>query len=236
MIHKDKVIHEIQVLAAQSGGTPPGQRRFASETGIKDHEWQRYWARWGDALIEAGFKPNEKTSAISEEELLEKLAMLARELGHFPAKREISLRSNKDPKFPSVTPFRKLGGQKLLMTRLFEYASSKAYNDVVEMCREIPAEKKIALAEPKISTGFVYLMKSGRYYKIGRTVSVGNRERQLAIKIPIPPKTIHSIETDDPVGIESYWHKRFEAKRGEGEWFDLSHEDVNAFKRWKRIV
>lgn len=79
-------------------------------------------------------------------------------------------------------------------------------------------------------------MKSGHHYKIGRTVSVGSRERQLAIKIPIPPTTVHKIETDDPSGVEAYWHRRFENKRGEGEWFALSSEDVRAFKRWKKIV
>jgi hypothetical protein len=52
----------------------------------------------------------------------------------------------------------------------------------------------------------------------------------------VPPKTIHSIETDDPIGVETYWHSRFSAKRGEGEWFELSPEDIKAFKRWKRIV
>jgi len=79
-------------------------------------------------------------------------------------------------------------------------------------------------------------MRSGRHYKIGRTISVGARERQLAIKIPVPPTTIHHIETDDPIGVEAYWHRRFADKRGEGERFDLSAEDISAFKRWKRIV
>jgi hypothetical protein len=79
-------------------------------------------------------------------------------------------------------------------------------------------------------------MKSGPHYKIGRTNSVGRRGSELAIKVPIPPKTIHSIETDDPIGVEAYWHKRFVDKRGEGEWFALSPEDVKAFKRWKRII
>ena len=79
-------------------------------------------------------------------------------------------------------------------------------------------------------------MKSGRHYKIGHTNSVGRRGSELAIKIPIPPSTIHTIETDDPVGVESYWHKRFAEKRGEGEWFELSLDDIGAFKRWKRIV
>ena len=88
----------------------------------------------------------------------------------------------------------------------------------------------------KIETGFVYLMKSGRHYKIGRTNSLGRRQWELGIKISIPPKTIHSIETDDPVGVEGYWHRRFEGKRGEGEWSDLTPVDVAAFKRWKKIV
>jgi hypothetical protein len=79
-------------------------------------------------------------------------------------------------------------------------------------------------------------MKSGKHYKIGHTNSVGRRGREFAIKIPVPPTTIHSIETDDPTGVEAYWHKRFAEKRGEGEWFALSPEDVKIFKRWRRIV
>jgi hypothetical protein len=73
-------------------------------------------------------------------------------------------------------------------------------------------------------------MRSGKHYKIGKSGHVGRREYQIGLKLPEPVKTIHSIATDDPDGIETYWHNRFKAKRAEGEWFSLNQDDVKAFK------
>jgi hypothetical protein len=79
--------------------------------------------------------------------------------------------------------------------------------------------------------GFVYLARMGKYYKIGHTGSVGRRQYEIALQLPEKLTLVHSISTDDPAGIEAYWHKRFEQKRANGEWFELAAQDVRAFKR-----
>lgn len=78
-----------------------------------------------------------------------------------------------------------------------------------------------------------FAIKSGRFHKIGKSNSAGRREYELAIQLPEEAKRIHEIRTDDPSGIEAYWHKRFAAKRKNGEWFELDAKDITAFKRRK---
>ena len=71
----------------------------------------------------------------------------------------------------------------------------------------------------------------GAIYKLGRSNAVGRRMYELRIQLAERLELVHSFETDDPEGIERYWHDRFAAKRSNGEWFSLGPEDVAAFKR-----
>lgn len=77
--------------------------------------------------------------------------------------------------------------------------------------------------------GDVYLLKAGKYFKIGKTINFGKRLNQIRLQLPFPVEVVHKIKTDDVIGIEAYWHKRFAAKRVNGEWFSLTKEDVAAF-------
>ncbi len=77
-------------------------------------------------------------------------------------------------------------------------------------------------------------MKSGRYYKIGKSKNVEMRNYSLGLILPEEINILHKIKTDDPDGIENYWHNRFKEKRkGQSEWFALSPSDIADFKRRK---
>lgn len=236
---RSEILEAIKHLARENGGKPPGSAVVQSQTGMRKADWYPHlWLRWGDALIEAGYSPNQLQVAKSDEMLIQSHITLTKELHHLPVEGELRRKAREDRAFPSHTVFSRFGGKEKLLDAVFHYCQAHAsHEDVLVLLgnRGAPTIRTPNRRE-KIATGFVYLMKSGRHHKIGRTVSVGSRERQLAIKIPIPPTTIHAIETDDPSGVEAYWHRRFAEKRGEGEWFDLSPDDVEAFKRWKRIV
>ncbi len=240
MITKQKILDEIKRTAKENGGKPLGTGRFEKETGIKGYDWQRYWARFGDAQQEAGFVANQLQSGYSDEFLAEKTIGLIRKLGKFPTVREFRIEKNNDPDFPSKGVIFRLGSQQNLAKIILDYCQNKiGYEDVVALCagimtKTIQTEDSNG-AETNGTVGEVYLFKSGNYYKIGRTNDTVRRGNELRIQLPEKMDLIHSIKTDDPSGVENYWHKRFDSKRMNGEWFDLNSADIKTFKRWKRI-
>jgi len=53
------ILQEIKRTTQANGGTPLRKPDFESETGIKRYDWFGvYWARWSDALREAGCEPH----------------------------------------------------------------------------------------------------------------------------------------------------------------------------------
>jgi len=237
VMDKDFILAEIKRTAAENGGKALGAGRFERETGIRAAEWAgRYWARWGDAVTEAGFEPNTFNARFDDDLVLGALALETRRLGRFPTGRELSLRRRVDPDFPSEGVFDRLGSKRDRVSKLAAYCKAgDGFEDVLAIVTPLLVTEPPADRERKVDVplGFVYLLKSGKHFKLGRTNAFGRRERELAIQLPEKANRVHVIETDDPVGIEQYWHRRFKDRRvrPDAEWFALTKEDVAAFKR-----
>ncbi len=244
-MNKQHILDEIKRTAMDNGGRPLGKQRFESATGIREHEWRGvFWARWNDAVAEAGFAPNALVAAHDEDHLLQKVAGLALELGRFPVASEMQLKRRSDPTFPDDGfIYTRFGSKAELVRKVMEYSATHPDLAVVaELCRLLVATnaaEEVAESDDELETGYVYLalMKVGREkrYKIGKADIVGRRTRQIAVQLPEELELIHSISTDDAYGIEAYWHKRFAEKRRGGEWFELTADDVRAFKRRKSM-
>jgi hypothetical protein len=234
---KEHILSELRKTAQANGGVALGWRRFEEQTGIKYYDWYgKHWTRWSDAVQEAGLIPNRMSEPYSREVLLEKLVTLTRELGRVPTQGDLLMATRRDPSFPSEKAFRKLGTKAERAALVVTYCASRPANDAVgRLWGEVKqSEHAVAFQVARNNSapvGYVYLTKFGRHFKIGRTNAVGRRERELAIQLPERSKTVHVISTDDPEGIEAYWHQRFAGKRGNGEWFALDRNDIAAFKR-----
>jgi hypothetical protein len=239
---KQQILDLIRRIAVEDGGKPPGSQRFESRSGIGKSDWYpKLWLRWGDAVREAGFPGNVFSCSFSQESLIRKYIELIRELQNFPIEGDLLLHRSRDKTFPSDGTFRKLGRKPERARRILEYCRTHTdYEDVVPFCQAVvssDAPDPEELTPEATSVGYVYLLKHGarREYKIGRTNNVLRREGEIAIELPDRIQPIHFIKTDDAAGIEHYWHDRFKDKRKGGEWFELTANDVQAFKRWKRI-
>lgn len=236
---KNYILSEIRRTAEANGGIPLGRQKFFEATGIKETDWSgKYWVRWGDAVKEAGYAPQEMQAAFSDEYVLGKYAAAFREYGRPPTVAELKIKAHNDPDFPSHNTFGRFGSKQHLINKLHAFCFEReAYQDVAELCsahvKDIPEDALEEGVSFLGQEGHVYLIRSGKFFKIGRTNSLSRREKELAIQLPEPAETIHSIATDDAPGIEAYWHRRFSDKRKNGEWFELTAADVMAFKRRK---
>ena len=94
---KEHILSEIKRMAKENEGLPLGKEKFATLTGIKTHDWYgRYWAKWSDAVKEAGFSPNQMIQAYPETLIIEKFINLMRNLGKIPASGDIRLKASTD--------------------------------------------------------------------------------------------------------------------------------------------
>ena len=229
---REQILAEIRRLAKASGGQAPGVRAFESATGITEGTWRGlYWARWSDALAEAGCEANKFQRKSEADHILSSFVEAARHYKRMPTIMEIRMFKRQREDFPNEKTIQSyFGSKERLLSQLRTWLDGKpGYDDIVEMLGP-ETETKTA---SNTNEGLVYLIKSGAHYKIGRSEELERRVKEIRIALPEAASLVHSIRTDDPTGIEAYWHRRFADKRANGEWFKLTSSDVAAFKRRK---
>jgi hypothetical protein len=164
--------------------------------------------------------------------LLRSFADAVRHFKKIPTTAELRMFGKNNPDFPSHSTFtNNFRAKGEFLGKLREWiAKEDEYADIAALIPE-EVQKQAKLAPTK--EGFVYLIKSGAHYKIGRSDELERRVKEIRIALPEAATLVHSIRTDDPAGIEAYWHRRFADRQANGEWFKLSNTDVAAFKRRK---
>lgn len=239
-MNKETMLNEMRRVAKELGTDTLGRTKFANMSGITEGRWLgKFWTSWSDAVNEAGLKPGLMTGAHDKELLLKSLAALTAKLGHFPTAAEQKMKKARNGDFPNHNVFARLGNKSSLIEQLRQYAATES--ELSGLDSFLPArvvsmqEESIEPISPGLTEGYVYMLKLGKHYKIGKTYSVPRRHREIALELPEKPDVVHSIRTDDPEGIEVYWHRRFAKKRTNGEWFALGLEDVRAFRQRKTM-
>lgn len=83
-------------------------------------------------------------------------------------------------------------------------------------------------------TGFVYAVKQrdGTLVKIGKATNADARTNAIANSAPFPTDMIGSVETEDMSLLEVAIHKHFKHRRTNGEWFDMTLEDIEIVKNF----
>jgi hypothetical protein len=246
-VTKNEIISEIQKYVAANGGKVPGEIAFESATRIKSSNWRgKFWARWTDAVREAGYDPTGWNQKIPDEELLETLAEFITTQARFPTRDEINLNARKIEGLPTWTTVkRRYGGMPEMAAALLEFAHGKCNDRLVALC-EARIQKEVSKPVPVVSNGFnaispigfVYLKYSPslRLFKIGKANDPNKRGVGISLLLPHDLIPKHEIKTDCPFLLEKYWEQRFKAKKKQGEWYDLTSADVETFKNRREFI
>lgn len=93
--------------------------------------------------------------------------------------------------------------------------------------------KEATPRQPKSAKpGYVYLLKSEvGHYKIGRTVNPENRQKTFGVQLPFRVDYECLVKTENMKGLEDQLHQKFADKRLDGEWFNLTPDDIEYIKR-----
>jgi hypothetical protein len=90
----------------------------------------------------------------------------------------------------------------------------------------------VVKAAKVISVGYVYLIESGQYIKIGRTSNITKRLSELQVGNPRKLRLISAVQVKNPIAMEKNLHEQFKDKNKQGEWYGLNSKDIISILRY----
>lgn len=103
-------------------------------------------------------------------------------------------------------------------SKIYLYEPNQEQLQKVMESPEIPGE----------APGYVYFVQEhmNGSFKIGKTKHVERYMNLFVVKLPFENKLIHLIKSGNHHQTKAAFHKHFNDKRLEGEWFSLNQDDV----------
>lgn len=103
---------------------------------------------------------------------------------------------------------------------------ASTYTEVVSELLEEGYLHIVGVPPDTEEAGYIYVIQSGDHYKIGRTNDLDRRMGELKLQPPQPPRTIMAIAVGNAPAAEKSLHQYFAPRRTNGEWFQLTPEEL----------
>jgi len=90
--------------------------------------------------------------------------------------------------------------------------------------------------KPKPVPGYIYVVRSGEYYKVGRTSNLEQRMKTFRTTLPAGTELVFTIKVSDTRSAETEIHTSLNESRINGEWFNLSESDIEYLMEYPGIT
>jgi hypothetical protein len=121
-----------------------------------------------------------------------------------------------------------------VMERTYELRDSiESVSDLGIAIRILEVERRHRTLKPD---GYIYILKAGGYYKLGRSKKPDRRIKALSIQLPFPVEVVCVIPCEDHVAAEQWFHWLYSDRRANGEWFVLDPDAVSLLQSVRAIV
>lgn len=116
------------------------------------------------------------------------------------------------------------------IAKVFRWFTEEGQEFADRIWRDLQRPKPTTITpKPRSREGTVYVLAAddgSRRFKIGRTSQPVIRRQQLGTKLPFTISLAAAWKAEDSYATERELHEQFEEQRLEGEWFELSDDDL----------